>query len=125
MSVKRFLIAASIALLIGCGGSGGGDDPDPPKPPPPPPPPPPPVALRVCLEWDAVIHPELVGYKIYYGKVSNQYDFNVEVAAPNTGVCIEDESYFVEGGDYYFVATAVSDVEESDYCGRRNERVKS
>jgi hypothetical protein len=110
--MRRLLLAIVVAFLVGCGGSGGGDDPEPPKPPPPPPPP---TELRVCLQWDAVTHPDLVGYKIYYGKVSNQYDFNVEVAEPHTEVCIEDESYFVEGGEYYFVATAVSDVEESDY----------
>jgi hypothetical protein len=134
MRVSRVLLLVAALVLFGCGGSGGSDGGTKPEPPiePPPivceegyrlvdgecipiPPPPPVVTLRVCLEWDAVVHPELVGYKVYYGKVSEQYDFNVEVAEPHSSVCVEDESYFVEGGSYYFVATALSDVEESDY----------
>jgi hypothetical protein len=109
----RLILAILVALLIGCGGSGsdGGTNPEPPIDPPPPPV----VKLRVCLEWDAVVHPDLTGYKIYYGKVSEQYDIDFEIDDAITDVCIEDDSYFVEGGSYYFVATAFSIDEESEY----------
>lgn len=118
----RKILLFAVLLILGCS-SGGGENhsdktpsPPPPKPPPiiipPPPEPPPPM---VCLEWDAVVHPDLTGYKLYYGKVSEQYDVDVPVSAEETSVCIMDDTYFVEGGTYYFVATAHSDYEESDY----------
>jgi hypothetical protein len=82
----------------------------------PPPPPPPVITLRVCLEWDAVIHPDLQGYVLYYGKVSEQYEVDAFVPKEHTTVCVENESYFVEGSDYYFVVTAYSKAgDESDY----------
>jgi hypothetical protein len=92
----RLILAILVALLIGCGGSGsdGGTNPEPPIDPPPPPV----VKLRVCLEWD-----------------SEQYDIDFEIDDAITDVCIEDDSYFVEGGSYYFVATAFSIDEESEY----------
>lgn len=82
----------------------------------PPPEPNPPPTLMVCLQWDAVIHPDLAGYRIHYGKVSEQYDVEVEVSENDTEVCIVDGSYFIEGACYYFAATAYIDIgEESDF----------
>jgi hypothetical protein len=80
----------------------------------------------VCLEWDFdcggycdgvdIVH---TGFIIYYGKVSEQYDVDVEVGPDDREVCLTNSDYFVEGMDYYFVATATGDVygtpEESDY----------
>jgi hypothetical protein len=108
--MKKLLMLVAILVALGCGGGGSGDDTTPPVEPPPPP-----TALRVCLEWDPVVHPDLAGYTIYYGKVSSQYDIEIDIEEPMTDVCIEDESYFTEGMDYYFVATAFSFEEESDY----------
>ena len=124
------VILVLVALLIGCGSSGGGDQP--PEPPPPPIecdegyelvdgecipiPPPPPEVVRVCLEWDPVIHPDLDGYIMYYGKVSGQYDIEIPVDVNYTDICIEDESYFMKGTPIFFACTATSNKgEESDY----------
>jgi hypothetical protein len=112
--MKR-LISLALLLLLGCGS--GSAEPPPMTPLPPPPKPP---TLMVCLEWDAVIHPDLVGYRIHYGKVSEQYDFDSEVTRQYTEVCIMDNSYFIEGGTYFFVATAFSEDEESDYSNEVN-----
>jgi hypothetical protein len=114
MNIRNYIIILVASLMLSCGGGGGGSEP--PKPMPPlPPPPEPPIELIVCLEWDAVVHPELEGYTMYYGKVSDQYDNDLDVLAPETTVCIADNSYFIEGSDYYFVVTAFSATEESEY----------
>lgn len=120
--MKRLVLLGLLLLAFGCGNGGGESHsdktPSPPPPEPPPiilPPPPEPPPPMVCLEWDAVIHPDLAGYKLYYGKVSEQYDVDVTVAEEETSVCIMDDTYFVEGGTYFFVATAFSEYEESDY----------
>jgi len=48
--------------------------------------------------------------------VSEQYEVDAFVPKEHTTVCVENDSYFVEGGSYYFVVTAYStEGEESDY----------
>jgi len=131
--VKRILIGVAVCLLlVSCGGGGGsgGETPppipppviEPPPPPPPPPPePPPPPPLRVCLEWDwdYVGEVEHTGFVLHYGKVSEQYDEEVIIGSNERSVCLEDEAYFTEGMDYFFVVTATGDLDglemESDF----------
>lgn len=56
---------------------------------------------------------------MYYGKVSEQYDVDVEIGPDDREACFINPDYFVEGMDYYFTITATGDVygvpKESDY----------
>ena len=110
---QMFLILTAMFLITSCSANNGGSDP---QITPLPPPPEPPIELMVCLEWDHVVHPDLAGYTMYYGKVSEQYDVEVDIGEEDNAVCIVDDSYFVEGACYYFAVTAFSDYDdESDY----------
>jgi hypothetical protein len=69
-------------------------------------------AAQVTLEWDAVIHPLLEGYRVHYGTSSGDYDVTLDVG--NWTSCtiadLEDDE------TYYFAVTAYStEGEESDY----------
>ena len=69
-------------------------------------------AARVTLEWNAVIHPLLEGYRVYYGTSSGDYDVTLDVG--NWTSCtiadLEDDE------TYYFAVTAYStEGEESDF----------
>jgi len=69
-------------------------------------------AGRVNLEWDAVTHPDLAGYMVYYGTSSGDYNETADVGNW-TSVTIAG----LEGASTYcFAVTAYSVYgEESDY----------
>ena len=74
-------------------------------------------AAQVTLEWEAVIHPLLEGYRVYYGTSSGDYDVTLDVG--NWTSCtiadLEDDE------TYYFAVTAYStEGEESDYSNEVN-----
>jgi len=74
-------------------------------------------AAQVTLEWDAVIHPLLEGYRVHYGTSSGDYDVTLDVG--NWTSCtiadLEDDE------TYYFAVTAYStEGEESDYSNEVN-----
>ena len=67
-----------------------------------------PVPPRTAiLSWDAVSHPDLAGYRVYYGKVSGQY---IQPAGHGIYVGL-DTSYTATGLDpatrYYFAVTSI------------------
>ena len=69
-------------------------------------------AGRITLEWDPVTHPDLAGYMVYYGTVSEDYDESVDVGNW-TSVTLEG---LEEDVTYYFSVTAYSVYgEESEY----------
>jgi hypothetical protein len=69
-------------------------------------------AAQVTLEWDAVIHPLLEGYVVYYGTYSGDYDVSLDVGN-YTSCTISDLD---ENEIYYFAVTAYStEGEESDF----------
>jgi hypothetical protein len=69
-------------------------------------------AAQVTLEWDAVIHPLLGGYVVYYGTYSGDYDVSLDVGN-YTSCTIADLD---ENETYYFAVTAYStEGEESDF----------
>jgi len=79
-------------------------------------------AAQVTLEWDAVIHPLLEGYRVYYGTSSRDYDVTLDVG--NWTSCtiadLEDDE------TYYFAVTAYSaEGEESDYSNEMNNNGNS
>jgi hypothetical protein len=70
-------------------------------------------AGSVTLAWDASPSPGVVGYNVYYGTASGQYDFVVEGIGSDLGVTIPELRL---GGIYFFVATAFDAFGiESDY----------
>jgi len=69
-------------------------------------------AAQVTLEWDAVIHPLLEGYVVYYGTYSGDYEVSLDVGN-YTSCTISDLD---ENEIYYFAVTAYStEGEESDF----------
>ena len=69
-------------------------------------------AAQVTLEWDAVIHPLLESYVVYYGTYSGDYDASLDVGNW-TSCTIADLD---ENETYYFAVTAYStEGEESDF----------
>jgi hypothetical protein len=79
-------------------------------------------AAQVTLEWEAVIHPLLEGYRVYYGTSSGDYDVTLDVG--NWTSCtiadLEDDE------TYYFAVTAYStEGEESDYSNEVNNNGNS
>jgi hypothetical protein len=68
--------------------------------------------LAALAIWDPVPHPDLAGYRVYYGDTSGVYHTFLEVGLV-TSVAVEG---LVEGQTYYFAATAYTTAgEESDY----------
>jgi hypothetical protein len=69
-------------------------------------------AAQVTLEWNAVTHPDVAGYMVYYGNYSGDYDESVDVgnwAIVTIAELEEDEIY-------YFAVTAYSVYgEESEF----------
>jgi hypothetical protein len=59
-------------------------------------------AGQVTLQWDAVTHPQLAGYKVYYGYASRQYNTNVNVGKSITAALSNLKDVQV----YYFAVTA-------------------
>ena len=79
-------------------------------------------AAQVTLEWDAIIHPLLEGYRVHYGTSSGDYDVTLDVG--NWTSCtiadLEDDE------TYYFAVTAYStEGEESDYSNEVNNNGNS
>ena len=69
-------------------------------------------AFQVTLAWDANYEPDLAGYKVHYGMISRNYEFNVDIGK-NESVVI---SGLVMGKTYYFAVTAYDlDQNESDF----------
>ena len=67
---------------------------------------------QVTLEWEPVIHPDLVGYKVYQGNSSLNYDFPIDVG--NWTSCTIGD--LREGEIHYFAVTAYDNYgNESDY----------
>ncbi len=67
---------------------------------------------QVTLIWDPVTHPDLAGYKIYYGNSSRNYDVTTDVGN-QTSCTITD---LIDTEPYYFAATAYDIYgNESDY----------
>ena len=68
--------------------------------------------VQVMLVWDPVIHPDLAGYKIYWGNSSRNYNVSTDVGN-QTSCTIRD---LIDNETYYFAATAYSIYgEESDF----------
>lgn len=57
----------------------------------------------VTLAWNAVAHPSLAGYTLYWGASSQTYTNSIQVAAPATSVTV---SNLVRDVTYYFAVTA-------------------
>jgi len=69
-------------------------------------------ADQVTLEWDAVIHPLLKGYVVYYGTYSRDYDVSLDVGNWTSCTIADLE----DSETYYFAVTAYStEGEESDF----------
>ena len=69
-------------------------------------------AAQVTLEWDAVNHPLLGGYMVYYGTYSGDYDVSLDVGNWTSCTIADLE----ENETYYFSVTAYStEGEESDF----------
>ena len=67
---------------------------------------------NVALAWMPSSSTNVVGYKIYYGTASQNYDSSVEVGNTNVATI----SGLVEGTTYYFAAIAVDSAgEESPF----------
>lgn len=60
---------------------------------------------KVTVEWDPNTEPDVVGYKVYYGKESGNYDTVIDVG-DTTDCTITD---LQAGKTYYITATAYSD----------------
>ena len=93
------LLLAIASLLIACG---GGSSPG--------------TTPPVTLEWEAVIDPSLVGYRLYYGPAPGAY-----LQAPGEGLSVGNVPTFTltglsSGTTYYFGVTAYDTANtESDY----------
>lgn len=59
---------------------------------------------NVTLGWQASTDPSVVGYDLYYGTVSGQYNHKIPITS-GTSVTV---SNLIEGVTYYFVVTAYS-----------------
>lgn len=59
-------------------------------------------AGQVTLAWDSNSEPDVAGYKIYYGTVSRDYDWFIDVGNVTT-ITLTD---LTDGLTYYFAATA-------------------
>jgi hypothetical protein len=68
-------------------------------------------AGQVTLQWNAVTHPQLAGYKVYYGYASRQYSMNVNVGTSTTA----DFSSLKDAQKYYFAVTAFTSEKESAF----------
>ena len=69
-------------------------------------------AAQVTLEWDAVNHPLLGGYMVYYGTYSGDYYVSLDVGNWTSCTIADLE----ENETYYFAVTAYStEGEESDF----------
>ena len=78
-------------------------------------------AGSITLAWDASVSPGVVGYNVYYGTESGQYDFVVEGIGSDLGVTIPELRL---GGIYFFVATAFDEFGiESDYSNECRAKI--
>jgi hypothetical protein len=69
-------------------------------------------SFQLSLTWDPNNEPNIAGYKVYYGTVSSDYKFNVDVGK-NTIVTISDLEL---SKTYYFAVTAYDvDGNESNF----------
>ena len=76
--------------------------------------------VQVMLVWDPVIHPDLAGYKIYWGNSSRNYNVSTDVGN-QTSCTIRD---LIDNETYYFAATAYSIYgEESDFSNEVSNEV--
>jgi hypothetical protein len=69
-------------------------------------------SAQVTLAWDPNTEPDLAGYRIYYGLLSDQYSFSVDVGNRTSYTLSNLES----AKTYYFAATAYDQYgDESDF----------
>ena len=68
-------------------------------------------ASEVTLVWDRNTEPEVQGYVLYYGVLSREYIYSIDVDN-QTQYTVTD---LAEGEIYYFAVTAYSFLAESDY----------
>ncbi len=68
-------------------------------------------SAQVTLAWEPNTENDLAGYKIYYGKLSGNYDSNVDVGYQTSYTL----SGFTSGETYFFAATAY------DFSGNESE----
>ncbi len=68
---------------------------------------------QISLAWDAVAHPEVGGYRIYYGQSSSHYTASIDVGNQTSYTL----SGLEEGKIYYFAATTynTTGTAESDF----------
>jgi hypothetical protein len=89
--VRSAILLSAISLaLVSCGG--GGDEP---------------ASNTAVLEWDAVVDPNLAGYRIYYGTAPGTYQ---QPIGKGIEVGMNATTYTVTGltkGTWYFAATTL------------------
>jgi hypothetical protein len=72
------------------------------------------LAGTLTLEWDPSPDPDVAGYRLYYGGLSQQYTNLIEVG-PATLAVVDN---LLDGATYYFAVTSVNAAGlESDYSG--------
>ena len=59
-------------------------------------------SAQVTLAWDPNTEPDLAGYRIYYGLLSDQYSYSVDVGNRTSYTL----SNLQDGKTFYFAATA-------------------
>jgi hypothetical protein len=72
------------------------------------------AGANVTLAWDGNSEPNISGYKVYYGRVSQTYPFVIDAGSNTTQVI----SNLEDGITYYFAVTAYDAFgQESDFSG--------
>jgi hypothetical protein len=90
------LLLAIASLLVACGGGGGSESAQ---------------ATTATLAWDAVVDPNLKGYRIYYGPAAGTYSQSLDVGDVTTYTV----AGLSKGTRYYFSATAYESGNESTH----------
>jgi len=96
------LLVALATMIAGCGGGGGDGDTS--------------SSSSVALEWDAVNHSDLSGYRIYVGIAPGVY-----LQPPGSGLDVGNVTTYtvmgLPGGTRYYFATTAYDIfnNETEY----------
>jgi hypothetical protein len=69
-----------------------------------------PHTRTVTFEWPKPPDPKVVGFRLYTGRASREYDFAVDLGLITTTTCVLSRK-----GDWYFALTSLSDNWESEF----------